>query len=261
MKTVVLCADDFGLSAEINEGILQLLECQRLSAVSCMTCLPYWDSSATTLQTFRGRAAIGLHFNLTESSRALPLGRLMQQSLSGRLDRQWVRDELLRQLDDFETMSGCQPDFVDGHQHIHVFPGIRQVLIEVLQARYTDQLPWVRRVSPSLTGHDALLKALVLRLMSTGFVTQMCRQQLPLTQAFAGLYSLNPEADFASLIHGWVDQLPAGGLIMCHPGATGEGVSGLALSRQRELTYLSSDRFMSRLQQQAVSLTDSPALY
>ncbi|WP_052063553.1 ChbG/HpnK family deacetylase [Nitrincola sp. A-D6] len=261
MKSVVLCADDFGLSAEINEGILQLLECQRLSAVSCMTCLPYWNSSALTLNTLRSRAAIGLHFNLTESPRAVSLGHLMQQSLTGRLDHQWVRDELQRQLDDFENVLGCRPDFVDGHQHVQVFPGIRQVLIEVLQTRYTDQQPWVRRVAPHLTGHDALVKALVLRLMSTGFATQMRRQQLPLTQAFAGLYSLNPNADFASLLHGWINQLPDGGLIMCHPGATGKSVTGLALTRQRELAYLSGDSFLSRLQQQAVNLTATPTLY
>jgi predicted glycoside hydrolase/deacetylase ChbG (UPF0249 family) len=261
MKSVLLCADDFGLSAGISAGILQLLEQQRLSAVSCMTCLSGWSSFASALLPFRDKVAIGLHFNLTESTRALPLGRLMQQSMTGRLDRQWVKDELQRQLDDFEAALGCMPDFVDGHQHVQVFPGVRQVLIEVLWARYADQSPWVRRVNPPLTGHDALLKALVLRLMSTGFATQMRRQQLPLTRAFAGLYSLNPEADFASLLHGWIDQLPDGGLIMCHPGATGEHTTGLALVRQRELAYLSSDSFLSRLQQQAVSLTNTPVLY
>ncbi|WP_417581211.1 ChbG/HpnK family deacetylase [Nitrincola sp.] len=261
MKSLVLCADDFGLAADINEGILQLLEQQRLSAVSCMTCLPHWNSSASVLHAFQAKTAIGLHFNLTELPRALPLGRLMQQSLTGRLDHSWVRDELQRQLDDFENVLGCRPDFVDGHQHVQVFPGVRQVLIEVLQARYTGQQPWVRRVAPGLTGHDALFKALVLRLMSTGFATQMRRQQLPLTQAFAGLYSLNPDADFASLLHGWINQLPDGGLIMCHPGATGKSATGLALTRQRELTYLSSDSFLSRLQQQAINLTSTPALY
>lgn len=260
MKSLVLCADDFGLSAGINEGILQLLAQQRLSAVSCMTCLPGWHQYAAALKPYHQQVAIGLHFNLTESSRALPLGQLMQQALTRRLDRDWVRDELQRQLDDFETALGVVPDFVDGHQHVQIFPGVRQVLAEVLQQRYPQALPWVRRVNPPFSGHDSRLKASVLRVMAAGFASLLLRQQIPLTQTFAGLYSLQPEADFPELLHGWMQQLPEGGLIMCHPGATGTAATGLARTRQLELDYLSSDVFGRRMQQQGVCLTAHPAL-
>lgn len=261
MKSVVLCADDFGLSPEVSHGILVLLEQKRLSAVSCMTCLPDWHQQASSLKPFQNQAAIGLHFNLTESNQAQPLSRLMLQSLTGRLDLQWVNEEFNTQLDDFEATFDAVPDFIDGHQHVQVFPGIRQVLMNTLISRYAPRVPWVRRVHPGFLGHDAHIKALALRLMSIGFATQMTRKKLPITQAFAGLYSLRAVADFPTLLHGWIDQLPEGGLIMCHPGTTGQKSTGLALTRQREFDYLASNIFLDRLNQQAVQLSCVPSLY
>lgn len=260
MKSLVLCADDFGLSAYINEGILQLLEQQRLSAVSCMTELPDWHASAKALLPYQQQAAIGLHFNLTESTRAVPLGKLMLQALTGRIDRDWIKAELNRQLDDFESTLGVAPDFIDGHQHVHIFSGVREVLAEVLVQRYPVQRPWVRQVNPALQGHDARFKALVLRMMGRGFSAQMQHQATPLTRSFAGLYSLDSHADFPGLLQGWIEQMPSGGLIMCHPGATAGTSDAMAQTRQRELDYLCSDQFRQWLQDQSVNLTSKPTL-
>lgn len=260
MKSLVLCADDFGLSVDINEGILQLLELQRLSAVSCMTCLPDWHASAKALLPYQQHAAIGLHFNLTESARAVPLGKLMLQALTGRIDRGWIKAELTRQLDDFESTFGAAPDFIDGHQHVHIFSGVREVLAEVLAQRFPVQRPWVRQVNPSLQGHDAHFKALVLRMMGRGFSIQMQHQAISLTRSFAGLYSLDSEADFPRLLQGWIERMPSGGLIMCHPGAMAGNADTMAQTRQREMHYLSSDQFMQWLQDQSVNLTSKPTL-
>lgn len=260
MKSLVLCADDFGLSRSINEGILTLLQLQRLSAVSCMTCLPEWHASAKALLPYQQHAAIGLHFNLTESARAVSLGKLMLQALSGRIDRDWVKAEFTRQLDDFESTFGVMPDFIDGHQHVHIFAGVREVLAEVIIQRYPVQRPWVRQVNPTLQGHDARFKALVLRIMGRGFSAQLQRQAIPLTRSFSGLYSLDSHADFPVLLAGWIEQMPAGGLIMCHPGATAGTSDAMAQTRQRELDYLRSDQFTRRLQHQSVNLTSQPTL-
>ncbi|TVQ72136.1 MAG: ChbG/HpnK family deacetylase [Oceanospirillales bacterium] len=260
-KNIVLCADDYGLSADISAGILSLLELQRLSAVSCMTCLPDWKLKAEALQPFKNQAAIGLHFNLTESASAQPLGRIMQQSLTARINLQWVQSELNQQLDDFETQFNDVPSFIDGHQHVHVFPGIREVVMNVLLKRYPNSKIWLRRVHPSFSGHDSFTKAVALRVMSYGFASQAYKKLLPTTQAFAGLYSLTPDADFPKLLHGWMNQLPDGGLIMCHPGQTGAGSSGLALTRQREFDYLKSNLFTERLEQQRVKLSATPSFY
>jgi predicted glycoside hydrolase/deacetylase ChbG (UPF0249 family) len=51
MKRIVLCADDFGQSAAISQGILQLVQAGRLSAVSCMTEADSWRSISACIST------------------------------------------------------------------------------------------------------------------------------------------------------------------------------------------------------------------
>ncbi len=259
MKSIVLCADDYGLTASISEGILSLVEQRRLSAVSCMTCLPDWKHFAPLLKSFTDQTAIGLHFNLTESDTALPLGQLMLKSLSGGLDVEWIQDTLDKQLDDFEDQLGQAPDFIDGHQHVHIFPSIRQILFKTVRQRYPNHPIWLRRVNPALTGHDALLKAIVLHLMGLGWEQQASLHQCKLTQHFAGLYSLRPDANFASLLQSWMVKLPKGGLIMCHPGAKVVNAVGMMLTRQNEYDYLASDVFLETLNKHAITLTKTPA--
>lgn len=122
-RSLVLCADDFGLTDGINRAILELIDLGRLSATSCMTTMPAWtENAAAALVERHDRAALGLHFNLTEGDNAIPLGKLMQQSLLGQLDTDRVQQAFNQQLDRFEALAELPPDFVDGHQHIQMFP-------------------------------------------------------------------------------------------------------------------------------------------
>lgn len=259
-RTLVLCADDFGLSAGINTAILALIDRGRLSATSCMTTMPAWTpDAARALLARQERAALGLHFNLTEGEGAIPLGRLMQQSLTGRLNRSQIQQALEQQLDCFEQLTGRAPDFVDGHQHVQMFPGIRHLVLETIRQRYPQQPPWVRVSNPALRGHDAGFKALVLRLMGAGFEPLRRRCGLAGNRSFAGMYSLTPEADFEGMMQHWLESLPDGALIMCHPGQTG-GTSGLARARQREYDWLASDAFAAALDKSERSLSTRPLL-
>ena len=42
-----------------------------------------------------------------------------------------MKQELTAQLEKFKVLTGRYPARVDGHQHVHVFPGIRDVFAEV----------------------------------------------------------------------------------------------------------------------------------
>ena len=65
MKRLILCADDFGQSAAISNGILQLVAAGRLQAVSCLTESPVWPAMARELKALGTSHQTGLHFNLT----------------------------------------------------------------------------------------------------------------------------------------------------------------------------------------------------
>ena len=77
-----LCADDFALTPGVSRGILEALEAGRVNATSVMTTRPYWPEGAKALQSFKAKADIGLHLNLTLGR---PLGLMPQLAADGKL--------------------------------------------------------------------------------------------------------------------------------------------------------------------------------
>ena len=58
--------------------------------------------------------------------------------------------------------------------------------------------------------------------------------------AFAGTYAFNDSADFAALFPRFLDGLPDGGLVMCHPGfvdAELQRLDPLTTLREKEYAY------------------------
>jgi predicted glycoside hydrolase/deacetylase ChbG (UPF0249 family) len=153
---VVLCADDYGLSEAVSEGIIRLAEQGRLSAVSCMTWSPLWPSLAGRLDRMAAGCEAGLHLTLTDQQ---PLGRmpqlapagrlpgrdrLMAAAFAGRLDAAEVRAEVRRQWQAFASARGTLPAFVDGHQHVHLLPTVRTAVLDLLAEIEPARRPWLR---------------------------------------------------------------------------------------------------------------------
>ncbi len=88
--------------------------------------------------TSNASCAIGLHTTLTApfhpltmyyrplyGGRFLPLGSMLRASLLRRLDPEIVQGEIAAQLAAFAELFGRPPDYVDGHQHVQLFPQVR----------------------------------------------------------------------------------------------------------------------------------------
>ena len=261
MKKIILCADDYAQSAAISAGILQLVEQRRLSAVSCFSEAEFWSRPENSLFDYRDRIDIGLHFNLTQpfanaTVAAQPLNTVMRLALSGRIDRTIITVALHAQLDRFEAVARQAPDFIDGHQHVHVLPGIRDIVVTALAQRYRQQKPYLRAVNPRLPGHGGPFKLLVLKLLSSGFSALAQRHGLRTNRGFAGIYSLQAQADFTALMRNWIGAARSGDLLMCHPGAAANDNSDpIAATRPRELALLQSAEFGAMLAHSAICLS------
>jgi hypothetical protein len=75
--------------------------------------------------------------------------------------------------------------------------------------------------------------------------------------AFAGTYTFRPDADFSALFPAFLDGMPDGGLIMCHPGkvdAELERVDPLTILREREYDYFLDESFLRLLEGQRITL-------
>ena len=257
-----LCADDFALSPAVTRGILEALAAGRLTATSAMTTQPSWPDAAQKFRDLAPAADLGLHFNLTLGE---PLGAMQRFAPDGRfpsmnsivpgawrgaLPRAEIRDELRRQLDAFEMAYGAPPDYVDGHQHVQVLPGVADDLIEELSSRKLAGKCWLRdsadRPRRIFARGRHWGKALTVSGLARGFRKNALAAGFTLNDGFAGFSDFNAQADYAADFAAYLEAPGKRPLIMCHPGHVDEELARLdpvTQSREVELAFLLSDRF------------------
>ncbi|QOZ23471.1 ChbG/HpnK family deacetylase [Bradyrhizobium sp. CCBAU 51753] len=273
-RRIWLCADDYGLSDGVNRAILDLIERGRLNATSVMMVTPaIGRDAAAALQASvakNPRCAIGLHVTLTAPFRPLtlhfrpldgdmflPFQKLLRAGMLRRLDAELVHAEVLAQLDAFRELFGRVPDYVDGHQHAQLFPQVRDGFLRAVKQRAPEA--WVRQggLNLPLTQRITGLKTLVLDVLSTQFRSKAARLGLRYNPTFAGAYDFTTEPDFGPLMAQFLNGLPEGGLVMCHPGFVDEtlrSLDPLTTQREKEHAYLASDDFPALLALNNVTL-------
>jgi chitin disaccharide deacetylase len=274
LRHIWLCADDYGISVGVNTAIRDLIVRGRLNATSVMVAAPSFSRSAalslSILNSGARRTAIGLHVMLTAPFRPLtagfkprvggafpPLPSLMTAALLRRLDRAVVAAEIEAQLAAFAAAFGRAPDFLDGHQHIHLLPQVREEVLAAAKRRAPDA--WVRQCGRTLPLVRRLFdrKGLVLDVLSRGFRARANALGVPTNPAFAGTYDFRPKADFARKFARFLDGLPDGGVVMCHPGHVDDELirlDPLTDLREREYAYLAGDGFPAALAAHGVAL-------
>jgi predicted glycoside hydrolase/deacetylase ChbG (UPF0249 family) len=268
-RRIWLCADDYGISPAVNRGIRELIARRRLNATSAMVVAPSLNNDEICALIDAGPAAIGLHLTLTapfkpltefttlRGGRFLTLPNVLGMAMARRLDRSALEREIAAQLRAFAEAFGQPPDFVDGHQHAHIFPQVRDAFVRAVAAHAPNA--WVRQCG-RVGGQPRRLhdrKGLLLDILSIGFRRRAIRAGLRFNPAFAGTYSFTPDADFPALFPGFLRGLPDGGLIMCHPGfvdAELERLDPLTTTRENEYAYLNGETFPLLLEEKNVAL-------
>jgi hypothetical protein len=267
-RHIWLCADDYGMAPGVNAGIRELIERGRLNATSVMVAAPHLGTEAAALKKLDG-AQIGLHVTLTAPFKPLtadfaplqlgafqPVGKKMRSAIARRLNTDALAAEIAAQLRAFQDIFGRAPDFVDGHQHVHLFPQVRDAFIKTVAELAPNA--WLRqcgRANSLRRLHDR--KALVLDILSMAFRRRAERQGLATNPAFAGAYSFTASANYAKIFPRFLAGLPDGGLIMCHPGHVDDELKRLdtlTTLREQELAFFNSDEFPQMLAKHGVAL-------
>jgi predicted glycoside hydrolase/deacetylase ChbG (UPF0249 family) len=274
LTPIWLCADDYGISPGVNRAIRDLIGRGRLNATSVMVVGPSIGrdevNALAAAAANSPRCAIGLHVTLTApfhpltmhfqplaGGMFLSLPRLLRAGLLRLLDPEIIRAEVVVQLAAFQQLFGRPPDFVDGHQHAHLFPQVREAFLAAVKESAPNA--WVRqggRRQPLARRLDTP-KALLLDLLSVPFRRRAARAGIAFNPAFAGAYDFSGRRDFSALMQQFLDGLPQNGLIMCHPGFVDEtllGLDSLTVQREEEYAFLGGDRFPELLAANQVTL-------
>ncbi|MTW10956.1 ChbG/HpnK family deacetylase [Pseudoduganella eburnea] len=242
MKGLILNADDVGMHPAVDDAVAELVEKGIVSSASVMSLgRPNRDTLAAMT---RCGADLGLHLDFTSElahtayRRETSLSSLMLSAWSGTLSAAFVREALDGQLQRFAELTGRLPDFIDGHQHVHQFPVIREALVQALETyggrrirvRSTHALRWrgAKAAVIAMLGSGALVR----RLERLGFTGNA---------DFMGVYDLSADADLPALWRGWLANAPEqGGLAMCHPALKDWGGEAF---RIKEYQFLASQQF------------------
>jgi|GEM_PF-3049536 len=153
---VIINADDFGLSAETNSAIIRFAESGAISSASLMAVGEGFDQAAEWAAANQADFRVGVHLCLSDSVKPLTsaqalvnadgrfrsLHHLVGRALRRTLPMDAIRHEWKTQMDRVRSC-GIEPTHLDSHQHVHVLPGISDLVVrmaaeERLAVRHTD---------------------------------------------------------------------------------------------------------------------------
>ncbi len=249
MKSITICADDYAIAPGVSAAIRRLIDERRINATSVMTLFPDLAPEAAALDVVAGSAAVsvGLHLTLTggyaplaagTGSGTLPgLNDLILQAFTRRLDTKAVATEVEAQFLAFEAAFGRPPSHVDGHQHVHVLPGVRPAVLAATRRHAPNA--WLRDVTPAPAAlHGLDLKGRLIGLFGRGFARDAARLGLATNTGFAGAYDFSADHDFATLLTHFLSGVPDGAVVMVHPGHVDDPLTARdPVTHQREVEF------------------------
>ena len=146
MRRLIVNADDFGLHAAVNRGILAAHTEGIVSSTSLMAGGAALDD-AVRIAKQCPQLGVGVHLTLVGASPLLPVAEVsslldeagdfygsyplfIKRFLRGKIRLAEVERELAAQIDRVR-MAGIQPSHLDSHQHLHVLPGIGGLVLDL----------------------------------------------------------------------------------------------------------------------------------
>lgn len=276
LKQLVICADDYAISPAVSAGIRELAVAGRLSATGVMSGMPAWPDEAPALRPLGAVIAVGLHVTLTDQRPLGPMphlapqgrfpgiGALFKRCFLSHLPMEEVAAELERQLDAFEAHFGRSPDFIDGHQHVHLLPGVRQAILALFDRRLDARHVWLRDCTdrPSaILNRGSAFKAALIAGIGRPLAKAARARKIAMNQGFSGFYDGRRESLQAALPR-LLRDAEEGHLLMVHPGHVDDALvacDSLTDSRQTEWDTLMAADLPDRLAAQGFAIASGTA--
>ncbi|MBQ7560865.1 MAG: ChbG/HpnK family deacetylase [Synergistaceae bacterium] len=146
MKKLIVNADDFGRHELINAGIERAFTSGICRSASIMAGGSAFDDAVKIAKSHKN-LGIGVHFTLVMGNSVLPHSEIpslvdnngkfcddyiifAKRYLTGRISINEIRRELSAQLPKIIS-SRLKISHVDSHQHIHVLPGILEIIMDL----------------------------------------------------------------------------------------------------------------------------------
>lgn len=268
-KQLVVNADDFGFTPDVNEGIV---EAHLHGILTATTLMANGAAFADAVQRAGETPTldIGCHLVLIGGD-SLVSGRPFPRSVP-----QLVAALAKREIHPYEELSaqvqrilnaGIRPTHLDTHKHTHLAP---PVLDAVARIGEEFGIRWVRRPFDfplnALRGGIPWIKratSLSMGLVRRQFHRVLERRGCRTTDHFAG-FQITGRFRTAELVELLAAIPPGSTELMCHPGRCGESLRSaptrLKESREHELEALVAAETRAALERHAIELVSYPGL-
>src|SRR5205814_1147140 len=196
-----------------------------------------------------------LHFSLTERRSIQSVGfgaHLRPPALATMVAA------LEEQVAKFADAIGKPPDYIDGHQHIHVLPVIRDAVVQVAKRIGAWVRSTVEPIGFAMCRRPALLESIYLARASRKLAALARAAGVPTNRGFRGARTFRETDDFRVLFRRMIKDVGNGSLVMCHPGyadpllAARDPVQSM---REQELRYLAGPDFPRDLEDEGLVLS------
>lgn len=267
-KQLIVNADDFGFTPDVNEGIVEAYERGILTATTLMANGAAFEDAVRLAQMHPG-LDVGCHLVLVGGRSVLPPHKPLPGSVAELLAaiacRQIpFREELRAQMRKI-IGAGIHPSHLDTHKHTHLAPPVLEAVAEIsreFDVRWVRRpfdlpitataIPWFKRVASSR-----------LRFVEKRFSKTLERYGCRTTDYFAG-FQLTGRYRTTELVQ-LIAQLPEGVTeFMCHPGrcrdALRTAATRLTVSREHELAALTAPETFQALEECGVELVSYKSL-
>jgi predicted glycoside hydrolase/deacetylase ChbG (UPF0249 family) len=268
-KQLVVNADDFGFTPDVNQGILEAHRTGILTATTLMANGAAFDD-ALRLARQAPSLDIGCHLVLI-GGRSLVTQKpfpLTVPQLAAALARRQIcpYDELRAQVRHI-VESGIRPTHLDTHKHTHLAP---PVLDAVARLGEEFGIRWVRRpfdfplnAAGGTVPHLKRLTSGAMSLMRRRFHRVLEKHGCLTTDHFAG-FQITGRFRAAELVQ-LMSAIPEGSTeLMCHPGRCGPALRAartrLKESREHELAALISPEVRQALERNGIELVNYAGL-
>lgn len=255
MRKLVVNADDFGFTRDVNQGIIEAHREGILTATTIMSVGAAFDD-AVRLARENPKLDIGVHLVLVgQPPFPMTVAQLMQALVLRRIQ---VYEELSAQVKRVLD-AGLEPSHLDTHKHTHLLP---PVLDAVARISEEFKIPWVRRpfdfpLEPHGIPWQKRAVSSAFGVVRGRFAKVLTRHGCRSTDHFAG-FQITGKFDAAD-VSALIRSLPEGSTeFMCHPGICTAELCGtstrLKESRESELRALTAPEVQDALRESGVEL-------
>lgn len=240
MQRLIINADDFGYSKEVNSGILEAHRFGTLTSTSIMTNEKFLEHA---IGIYPKSLGIGVHLNLTWDNSLItnkPFFKYNKHlAVLSLIKKDFAEKEFRKQI---ETLleRGIRPDHLNTHHHIHAFPPLKNLIISLANEYHIYKIRWPKEKLSSFNWKQILINY------------KLGKCPIKTTDNFFGIK--NASSPSLNKLISYLDFIGSAE-ICCHPGKKSSTPQDkLKNIRHIELEILTNKKFLEEIRLRNIQL-------